>query len=320
MTVCIFAPQNLRSTNSGESYTEVEAVSRKVRSRDESVHFIDLSKWPSGVPIEAHPSGQYSIDGDEAKPNDLSAGFVFPPALFGPLQCKGIDVGDSPPSDVVFQFREFRAVFTGLLHVLRDVGVKLSCPPERFRLHQLGLWRAAELERRGIPTVDSIVTNEPERVRDFCKEVGEVAINTSGADSRVAEGGIAASEVDDFADRIQNSPVLIREHPDGVHQRAFVVAGDVVGMVRRAGEDSVLPPVLEEDTGVEPTDFSSSAGALAVDVADSFDLPIAIVDLHQRSDGDYEVFDVASSGRFKGADEALDGQVSEAIAEWLVDE
>lgn len=188
----------------------------------------------------------------------------------------------------------------------------LSAP---FDLKPLQL---AAFQRAGLPIPRTLVTNDPEAVRAFAADVGEVIAKPAagGAETRVLDEALLSR-----LDAIRHAPAIFQERVRGPDVRVTVVAGEVVSAVEiptaevdyRAGaayregfQDYVEHP-LDDD-----------ARALCLEAARVCHHVLSGIDLKRKGDGSYVILEANSAPVYLDIERKTGAPITERVVDALL--
>ncbi len=142
------------------------------------------------------------------------------------------------PFSLLEQLQERRSLMISMLRMLEDRGVPIINPTRAIGVADLIPWQLDRLRAAGVPTLASLVTNEPEAARAFVEAHGAVTHRplTGGGDVRKLSEGSCG---DATLDRLARTPEMLQEQLDGRLVRLYVLAGEVVaaGQLPRRGSE-----------------------------------------------------------------------------------
>lgn len=114
------------------------------------------------------------------------------------------------------------------LLALEESGATMLNPPFAGSVLQYKTYQLQALRRNGLPLPPTLVTNDPELVRRFAAEVGEVVFKPS-------MGGALCRPLDEDAlsrlDALKHSPVIFQQRIRGDDVRVTLVGRDIVSSV-----------------------------------------------------------------------------------------
>jgi glutathione synthase/RimK-type ligase-like ATP-grasp enzyme len=178
-------------------------------------------------------------------------------------------------------------------------------------------YQAQIIHRMGFRVPETLITNDPELVREFAHEHGRVIYkSTSGIRSIV-------SELDDAAqtrlDLIRWCPVQFQRYVEGMDVRVHVVGAEVFATAicsaatdyRYAARQNGTPAKLS------PYDLESDVAQRCVQLAATLELPFAGVDLRLSPDGEVYCFEVNPSPAYSYYENHTGQPIAAAVAALL---
>ncbi|MDA0836877.1 MAG: ATP-grasp domain-containing protein [Planctomycetota bacterium] len=162
--------------------------------------------------------------------------------------------------------REQQGMVISFLLALEERGAYMVNPPFAGSVNQYKPFQLSGLRHHGIPLPRTLVTNNPERVKRFVEEVGEVVFKPSMGGAlcrRLDKGKLEELEL------IRKSPVIFQEFIKGEDVRVMMINGEAVS--------SVVVDSTTLDFREDPN-YSSGAGTYR-----EIDLPEDIVAMCARA-------------------------------------
>ncbi|ORA24392.1 ATP-grasp domain-containing protein [Mycobacterium aquaticum] len=177
-------------------------------------------------------------------------------------------------------------------------------------------FQAQEIAACGFSVPDTLVSTDPERVREFWARHGSVVFKSiSGIRSivRPLDEQRAAG-----LDRVRDLPTQFQELVEGVDVRVHVVGQQVFATeisssvvdyryAHRDGATAVLTPV----------ELPQDVAARCVELSARLDLPFAGIDLRRRPDGDHVCFEVNPMPGYSYFEAEAGQPISTALVEFL---
>lgn len=178
-------------------------------------------------------------------------------------------------------------------------------------------YQAALLAGAGFTVPASVVTNDPDVVREFVSQVGAAIFkSTSGVRSvvRRVDGRRLAS-----LDRVRALPTQFQELVEGTDVRVHVVGETVLATevrseavdYRYAGRDGV-------DADLVPVDVPDAVAERCVRLARTLNLPLVGIDLRRTPEGDFVCFEANPMPGYSYYEANTGQPISEAILSLLV--
>lgn len=208
--------------------------------------------------------------------------------------------------------RERQSLLGSWMRAIAFRAKRVANPVECLHLHYLRPHELTLLRRAGVAVPNTLVTNNPEELLLFKKEVGEVAYSPvagSGAMKRLSNDDL-------LPERLQlliSAPVIFQEFQPGTHVRVFVLNRCVLSAVE-----------LESDTDNgseqlgEIVDIPESVAQMCLKAAETCSMVFASIDLKKSTRGEYRLTDCNPAPRFVGVQTPLGGSIERAFAEYLI--
>ena len=176
-------------------------------------------------------------------------------------------------------------------------------------------YQAALIRQVGFSVPETVVTNDPEQVREFQRRYGRLVYkSTSGVRSIVHEltPGRAAA-----LDRVRNLPTQFQQLITGTNVRVHVIGRQTFGCEIAAETLDYRYREGGRHARMQPVDLPPVVRTRCLELATALDLPLAGIDLLRDLDGEWWCFEVNPSPAYsflRGADRPADGRGAGALA------
>ena len=214
--------------------------------------------------------------------------------------------------------REHRSFLVAWLLSLGHRGIPVLNPPE----HGVGLqYKPVELElarQEGLTCPKTLITNDPDRVREFLKAVPEVVYKPAfgGSECRpVGEKELANLE------QLRVSPVTFQECIRGKSIRVMVVDGQVVSAVRLMSDYLDYrsdPDYVAGKTVYEPVELPTELLAAAVRVVERYGLYFSGIDFIETAEGEYVFLEANASPMYMDIEQRAEHPITAEICAALL--
>lgn len=258
-------------------------IFEKLRQQGEPVAYLDTRRFPSETTM--------GLD-----PEDLSRGFLkLPDQPRIPLaEIKAIywryfmGIVANHPDDPFLQemaVRETESFIGSLFRAMTDDGNCLWVnTPGAIDMHRYKGYQLAKLARAGLRVPHTLMTNDPDAVREFYGRMNKQVIY------KPVRGGAHTSKLTDddlSSDRLielAKAPVQFQEMIPGVDTRAYLVGDDLfVAEIRAQSLDFRDDP----DAAIVPVALPDNILADCRTLARELDLKFSGIDLRKTPDGEY---------------------------------
>lgn len=197
-------------------------------------------------------------------------------------------------------------------------GIPVMNPPEHGGVLQIKPFQLDMARLVGLKTPQTLVTNDPERVRQFEEKVGEVVYKPS-------MGGALCEALDESAlarlDLIQQSPVIFQERIRGTSIRLTIVGDKVVSSVRIPTDNLDYRNAPEYQTGQQVYEHQTCPGEIAVKSAQLMrktGLLFSGIDFILQENGEWVFLEANSSPIYADIEKKMQAPITSAIADYLV--
>ncbi|HET9654418.1 MAG TPA: hypothetical protein VFP72_03635 [Kineosporiaceae bacterium] len=216
-------------------------------------------------------------------------------------------------SRAAFTVAECRMAFGGLL---RALPVSWVSHPESivsadYKPHQLAL--AARL---GFTVPRTVITNDPQRARDFLRTTGRsiykplssVLVGIDEGEPLVQYTREIDSSDDEALESVRFAPCLFQERIDKAYEMRVVVMGPKVFAVEiHAGSEATALDWRSDYSRLtyRPHVISPALESLCLRLVRNLDLSFGAIDLAVRPDGEVVFFEINSNGQWAWLEEAV---------------
>lgn len=293
-----------------EGLNEVEAICEEARDQGHDTTLVDTLEWPDGPELTARDDGTVYIGDETIHATDVDGVFVIPEDVFMYAQRHYSE--EMEQIDEFQRLMEHRSLVDSLAFTFSSHGARMSCPAEDLETHIMSLWHSRRYDGQGLPTPKSVVTNNPERVKEFCHQHDEVIVKSVGGGPPPKK--ITAEDLDpSLLGKLDFAPVMLQEFAEGVDVRVFVVDGEAIGAFEYEYEGVGGTKAV---SGAEKISPPESVINTAVEATKSVGLPFGTVDLVWDGE-DEEVLEVNEAGRFAWVSEETGCNIAEPIVDYL---
>jgi glutathione synthase/RimK-type ligase-like ATP-grasp enzyme len=178
-------------------------------------------------------------------------------------------------------------------------------------------FQAQVILRNGLQTPETLITSDPEAVRDFVSRVGRVVFKSaSGIRSIVRE--LEPGDLDRL-DRIRWCPVQFQAFVEGRNMRVHTVGNEVFATAITS--DATDYRYAQRQTGdaaeLEAVELSDELAERCLALARDLDLPFAGIDLKVTPDEEVYCFEVNPSPAYAYYESQTGQPISSALARYL---
>jgi glutathione synthase/RimK-type ligase-like ATP-grasp enzyme len=217
--------------------------------------------------------------------------------------------------------RERASYFVAWLLALQDRGARLINPPHAGSVLQYKPFQLNALRSIGAPVPRTLISNDPDAVRAFEREVGDVIFKPlmGGAITR----RLSDLERADELDAVRNSPVIFQQCIAGDDLRVMLAGDAIVSSVAIRTPEQHLdfrddPVYASGDARYEPVELPSEIAQHCRAAARKCGLRFAGLDLKRTPDGRFVFLELNSSPIYLDVELKLGHPISRAIAELVV--
>jgi RimK-like ATP-grasp domain len=177
-------------------------------------------------------------------------------------------------------------------------------------------YQAQLIRRHGFRVPETLVTNDPARVRDFCTRHGRVVFKSvSGIRSIVAE--VSMSDLDRL-NSVQGCPVQFQAYVPGFDVRVHTVGDEVFATrIDSPGTDYRYAAHDGDATRLEAFDLADDLARRCCQLSAALGLPFAGIDLRITPNGDVYCFEANPSPAYSYYEAHTDQPIALAVARYL---
>jgi|ETNmetMinimDraft_35_1059890.scaffolds.fasta_scaffold21617_1 glutathione synthase/RimK-type ligase-like ATP-grasp enzyme len=216
--------------------------------------------------------------------------------------------------------REQQGLVISFLLALEERGACLVNPPFAGSVNQYKPFQLSGLRHHGIPLPKTLVTNNPERVKRFLEEVGDVVFKPS-------MGGALCRRLDkdklEELELIRKSPVIFQECIEGEDVRVMMVNGEAVSsmIVDSTTLDFRDDPNYSSGAGTyRELDLPDDIVAMCAKAQSLLGLRFAGIDLKYCDNDTYYFIEANSSPIYLDVELKHGHNITERIADLLIQE
>lgn len=210
--------------------------------------------------------------------------------------------------------RERQSQLASWLRSLSLKGRTIVNPIESFDLHYLKPYQLSLLRNNGIPVPKTLVTNNPNHLREFKDNVKTIVYKpvAGGAGCKLLEDADWSKE---RLSLLHNAPVLFQEYIEGENIRVFVLAGKVIS--------SAIIYTKEIDyrgheESIEKIELPRRIKKMCIKAATLCGMVFSGIDLKRKSSEEYVLLECNPSPMFLGFQSATGDLIDEALATYLI--
>ncbi len=176
-------------------------------------------------------------------------------------------------------------------------------------------YQAALIHRLGFAVPETLVTNDPEAVRQFQRRVGRLVYKSaSGTRSIVHELTPARAAT---LERVRNLPTQFQQLVRGRNVRVHVIGRRVFACEIVADTLDYRYPEGGSPARMRPVGLPPEVEARCLELSAALDLPLAGIDLLRDAPGQWWCFEVNPSPAYSSFSEPTCAPMAEALASWL---
>jgi hypothetical protein len=175
------------------------------------------------------------------------------------------------------------------------------------------------IAREGFAVPETLVTNDPDLVREFHRQHGRVIYKSISSVRSIVQ----VLQPDDYArlERIRWCPTQFQAFVDGTNVRVHVIGERTFAVrVRTEAIDYRYAAQQGSTAELEPTELDEALRARCVHLARALDLPFAGIDLKITPGGEVFCFEVNPSPGFSYYEAATGQPIADAVARYLAGE
>lgn len=288
------------------------AVYQGVRARGHEGVLLDARLFPEQLSIAlGHALDDIHIDGRRlGRP-----AAVYVRSLYQSPAGFGVDADEAMREDwrrTMAAYRERSTLLSAIL--LR--WERLGCPlynPSTAAINITKPYQIARLSDAGLPVPESVWTNDPAAVREFCREHEAIF--------KPVAGGAATRKVkpEDLSDerlaKLAAAPVCFQELLPGDDVRVYVIDGRVVCALRIT-TDAI--DFRQNEQHIEAIELAPDDAAMCVRAAAVIGLPYTGMDIKGDRHGRYKILELNPSAMFLGFEQRTGVDIGGALCDALV--
>ena len=210
--------------------------------------------------------------------------------------------------------RERQSFLTSWLRTAALGGKNVINPVESFDLHYLKPFQLALLRKHAIPVPPTLVTNDPEELKIFQQQIGELVYKpvAGGAECKKLT---PADWTQDKIELLRNAPVLFQQYIPGHNIRVYVIGEAVVasGIIHTQEVD-----YREHEQGVERVQLPEEINQMCIRAMKACGMKFTGIDLKLTPGGNYVLIECNPSPMFIGFQQATGVAIDEAFAQFLM--
>jgi len=178
-------------------------------------------------------------------------------------------------------------------------------------------YQAALIRDCGFPVPETLITTDPEAVREFRDRHGEIIYKSISSTRSVVSrvGPEQMSRLDD----LHWCPTQFQEHVPGIDHRVHVIGEEVLACeILSDADDFRYASPQEGATEMRARELPADCVARCRALAAHLELPFAGIDLRLTPDGEWYCFEVNPSPGFTFFQDATGQRIDEAVARFLM--
>lgn len=178
-------------------------------------------------------------------------------------------------------------------------------------------FQAAQILASGFAIPDTLITTDPEAVREFQAKHGTVIYKSISA-ARSIVSRLTPDQMDHLDD-VRWCPTQFQEYIPGKDYRVHVVGDEVFACEIESRSDDYRYSSQEgNETQFRACELPDDCAALCIKLAKLAELPVAGIDLRRGRDESWYCFEVNPSPGFTFFQDATDQPIDEAVAQLLI--
>lgn len=292
------------------------AVAKELRALGADDVLIRYDALEAKLPLSVL-DGRYLYRGVDV--DDLQGGYLKAiPAPYAPTVEK--TTGEVLADDWFASYmhsRERASFYVAWLLELQARGARLVNGPHAASVLQYKPFQLQALKRVGARIPRTLISNDPDQIRDFKAEVKDVIFKPlmGGAITRKLEG-----EALDQLELVRESPVIFQECIDGDDLRVMLAQDTVVSSVAIRTPQQHLdfrddPAYAEGHASYEPVELPAAIQEFCRGAARLCNLSFAGIDIKRTASGEWVFLELNSSPIYLDVEWKLGHRISRAIAE-----
>jgi glutathione synthase/RimK-type ligase-like ATP-grasp enzyme len=194
-------------------------------------------------------------------------------------------------------------------------GLRVANRPSAMASNSSKPYQAALIRRHWFSVPETLVTNDPNQVRDFARVHGRLVYkSTSGIRSIVHELSPARTAT---LDRVRHLPTQFQRLVTGTNVRVHVVGPELFACAIEADTVDYRYREGGAPASMHPVDLPADVTDRCLALSAALDLPLAGIDLLQDTDGRWWCFEVNPSPAYSCFAEPTGLPMAAALARWL---
>lgn len=306
---------------SHEGDVHSRAVWELLQARGANPALLDLQRFPGLAAIELSygPNQQPAMrlmdqDWGEIDLHQVRCAWWRRPQPFG------IPSEVSDPVHRSFALGEAREVFGGLWNLLDANWVN---DPHRDDAAHRKSFQLRVAEQIGFLIPDTLITNSPERARDFISPNGSgrktICKAFSGTPQAWRETRVVGSEELEQLDLVRLAPVIFQRYVDGVDIRVTVVADHIFpAEIQIQGDYSADFRMNYDHLQIRPTQLPPALEQCIRGLMQRLGLVYGALDFRRTADGDYFFLEINPAGQWLFIEQHTRQRITEAMASTLM--
>jgi glutathione synthase/RimK-type ligase-like ATP-grasp enzyme len=193
--------------------------------------------------------------------------------------------------------------------------VRVANRPSAMASNNSKPYQAALIRREGLGVPETIVTNDPDQVREFQRRLGRVVYkSTSGARSIVHELTPTRATT---LERVRNLPTQFQQLLTGSNMRVHVIGRQIFACEILAETVDYRYREGGSPARIRPVELPPEVEARCLALSAALGLPLAGIDLLRDADDRWWCFEVNPSPAYSCFSEPTGLPMAEALARWL---
>lgn len=306
---------------SGDEHAQ--AVSRELERSGAAAQVVDLALFPRDLTLSMRYGVKNGLDfrlrlanGVELPMRDVRAIWWRRPRHFGlhPEVTRG--------SHQTFAYNEAQEAFSGLWQALDTYWINSPLADQAAARKTYQLRIASDV---GLRIPDTLVTNEPERAREFIDTlgVGEVIYKAfSATETEWRETRLIRSEELALLAHVRYAPVIFQEYIRAVADLRITVVGAELFAAAIYSQETAYPVDFRMDmhrARTEPVTLPSEVRERLTAFMNRLGLVYGAVDMRLTEDGEYVFLEVNPAGQWLFVEQRTGQPITQAVARALVE-
>lgn len=179
-------------------------------------------------------------------------------------------------------------------------------------------YQAQQIRSVGLRVPDTIVTNDPEAVREFARRHRRVVYKSTSSVRSIVQP-LGADRMGEL-ERVRDLPTQFQEYIPGTDVRVHTVGDELFATEIRSDTIDYRYPSTEAGAAVlEPCELPSDVAERCLALSRLLNLPLSGIDLKRTPDDEYYCLEVNPSPAYTYYQEHTGQPIAEAIVDYLVD-